>query len=297
MRLKRRALLAGLLHTTAKLPLPLAHAVGSGLGWLLWRIAGNPVRIIAERNLALCFPELPHHERTALLRRNLQETGKLLFELGSLWLWPGERVLNLVSEPIAGEEMLAEVVHQKTGAILLTPHLGSWEMAGLYYSSRYPLTILYRPSRLGLDDMSRQGRGRLGGKVVATDPSGVRALLAALRDGEVLGILPDQDPGPEGGVFAPFFGIPASTMTLVSRLALKTKVPVFLTWAERLPHGRGFRLHLRDLPEVTAAQSLVESTAALNYGVEAAVRSLPAQYLWAYKRFKTRPPDAPELLY
>lgn len=297
MKLKRRALLTGLLRATAKLPLPLAHAVGAGFGWLLWRIPGNSVRAIAERNLALCFPEVPCHERDALLRWNLQETGKLLCELGPLWLWSGERVLKLVRDPVAGEAMLAEAVRQKTGAILLTPHLGSWEMAGLYYSSRHPLTILYRPSRLGLDAMSCQGRGRLGGKVVATDPSGVRALLAALRDGEVLGILPDQDPGPEGGVFAPFFGIPASTMTLVSRLALKTKVPVFLTWAERLPRGQGFRLHLRALPEVTAARSLEQSAAALNGGVEAAVRSLPAQYLWAYKRFKTRPPNAPELLY
>lgn len=295
--MNRRALLVGLLRTTAKLPLPLAHVVGAGLGWLLWRIPGHSVRIIAERNLALCFPKWLRSERDRLLRWNLQETGKLLFELGSLWLGSGERVLRLVRDPVAGEEMLAEAVHQKKGAILLTPHLGSWEMAGLYYSNRYPLTILYRPSRLGLDDISRQGRGRLGGKVVATDPSGIRALLAALRDGEVLGILPDQDPGPEGGVFAPFFGIPASTMTLASRLALRTKAPVFLTWAERLPHGRGFRLHLRILPEVTAAQSLEQSVAALNQGVEAAVRSLPAQYLWAYKRFKTRPPNAPALLY
>jgi len=137
---------------------------------------------------------------------------------------------------------------------------------------------------------------------VATDASGVRALLTSLRDGEVLGILPDQDPGDEGGVFAPFvfapfFGIAASTMTLVSRLALKTGVPVFLTWAERLPRGRGFVLHLRTLPEVTTAGSLEASVAALNRGVEAAVRSLPAQYLWTYKRFKTRPPGTPKLLY
>jgi KDO2-lipid IV(A) lauroyltransferase len=146
-----------------------------------------------------------------------------------------------------------------------------------------------------LDDLSRQGRGRAGGKVVATDASGVRTLLINLRRGEILGILPDQDPGDESGVFAPFFGIAASTMTLVSRLARKTGVPVFLTWAERLPRGGGYALHLRDLPEVTAAASLEESVAALNRGVEAAVRSLPAQYLWVYKRFKTRPVGAEKL--
>jgi len=292
--MSRRASITGLLRLTALLPLPLTHAIGALLGWLLWRIPSAPRRI-AARNLALCFPELTPTERDRLLRRNLMETGRGLLELGPLWLWPGQRVLALVRGSVAGEEALAATVRQQRGAILLTPHLGAWEMAGLYYSSRHPLTILYRPSRLGLDELSVRGRGRVGGKVVATDARGVRALLTSLRNGEILGILPDQDPGEEGGVFAPFFGIAANTMTLVSRLALKTGVPVFLTWAERLPRGRGYALHLRALPEVTAAASLEVSAAALNQGVEAAVRSLPAQYLWVYKRFKTRPPGEAKL--
>ena len=293
--MKRRSLLADLLRLSALLPLPLAHGIGAWLGWLLWLIPQNAPRKLSARNLSLCFPEASPAERDALLRQNLQETGKLLLELGPLWLWRGERALGLVRGSVAGEEALADAVREKRGAILLTPHLGSWEMVGLYYSSRHPLTILYRPSRLGLDELSVRGRGRLGGKVVATDARGVRSLLTALRNGEILGILPDQDPGDEGGVFAPFFGISASTMTLVSRLTRNTGAPVFLTWAERLPRGRGFALHLRALPEVTAAGSLEESAAALNRGVEAAVRSLPAQYLWAYKRFKTRPPGEPKL--
>jgi len=290
----RRAAITGLLRLTSLLPLPLTHAIGVWVGGLLWWIP-NDLRRIASRNLVLTFPEMPVADRERLLRRNLWETGKLLLELGPLWLWRGERVLALVQGAVAGEEALTDTVRRRRGAILLTPHLGAWEMAGLYYSSRYPLTILYRPSRLGLDELSVRGRGRLGGQVVATDARGVRALLTSLRHGEILGILPDQDPGDEGGVFAPFFGIAAGTMTLVSRLALKTGAPVFLTWAERLPRGRGFALHLRALPEVTAAGSLEESAAALNRGVEAAVRSLPAQYLWAYKRFKTRPPGEPKL--
>ncbi len=291
----RQRLLTRFLRLIAGLPLPRIHALGAFLGGLLWRIP-NAVRSLAAFNLNLCFSELTPAERNQLLRRNLIETGKGFLELGPLWLWPGQQVLGLVQGSVAGESALAAAVEQQRGAILLTPHLGAWEMAGLYYSSRYPLTILYRPSRVGMDELSRQGRGRVGGRVVATDAAGIRALLAALRRGEVLGILPDQDPGEEGGgVFAPFFGIAASTMTLVSRLALKTGAPVFLTWAERLPQGRGYTLHLRSLPEVTSAASLEESAMALNRGVEAAVRSLPTQYLWAYKRFKTRPPDQPKL--
>lgn len=296
----RQALISGLLHLTAMLPLRLVHWIGAGLGRLLSWIPNEP-RQIAERNLALCFPAWTPTERDRLLRQNLVETGKGLLELGPLWLWRGARVLALVQGPVAGEDALADAARRRQGAILITPHLGAWEMAGLYYSSRYPLTILYRPSRVGLDEISRQGRGRVGGKVVATDPRGIRALLKGLRQGEVLGILPDQDAGGdsvddrEGHLFAPFFGIAASTMTLVSRLALKTGAPVFLTWAERLPRGRGYALQLRLLPTVTAAASLAESVAALNQGVEAAVRTLPAQYLWTYRRFKTRPPGQPKL--
>jgi KDO2-lipid IV(A) lauroyltransferase len=170
-------------------------------------------------------------------------------------------------------------------------------MAGQYYSSRYPMTMLYRPSRLAeFDRVSRQGRGRFGGQLVATHASGIRALLNALRRGEALSILPDQDLGGDddemvtGRVFAPFFGSAASTMTLVSRLTQKTGALVFLTWAERLPRGQGYILHLHALPEVTEAATLAKSVTAMNHSIEAAVRARPEQYLWAYRRFRTRPP-------
>lgn len=286
-----------LMRLMAWLPLAWIHGLGAILGWLLAHVPSG-LRSIAERNLALCFPAYTPQQRQLMLRNNLAETSKSLLELGALWLWPRERVLGLVQQPVAGEELLAAAVQQGRGVLLLTPHLGSWELAGLYYSSRYPLSILYRPSRIGVDDITRQGRGRFGGQVVATNASGLRSLLLALRKGEVLGILPDQDTGGIGdgdGLFAPFFHIPAVTMTLVSRLALKNQTPVFLTWAERLTHGRGYVLHLRALPQVTNADSLLDSVAALNQGVEAAVRSLPTQYLWVYKRFKTRPPGEAKL--
>lgn len=295
--MNRQALIGALLRLTAALPLSWNHALGAFLGWLWWRIP-NPLRRIAERNLTLCFPEKSPAERNRLLRQNLMETGKGLLELGPLWFWSGEQVLRLIQGPVAGEEALAAALNGKQGTILITPHLGAWELAGLYYSSRYPLTILYRPSRLGLDAISRRARGRLGGQVAATDAGGLRALLTALRRGEALGILPDQDTGGMGDgerLFAPFFGIAACTMTLVSRLALQHRTPVLLTWAERLPRGRGYVLRLRALPEVTAATSLETSVAAMNQCIEAAVRALPTQYLWVYKRFKTRPSGEPKL--
>ena len=190
--MNRQALLTGLLRLTARLSLPVAHAIGTALGWLLGRIP-NPMRRIAARNLALVFPAMTEADRHRLLRANLMETGKLLLELGPLWLWPGARVLALVRDSVAGEEALAAAVQQKQGAILLTPHLGSWEVAGLYYSSRHPLTILYRPSRLGLDELSVRGRGRLGGNVVAT------GLSSDSRDGAAGRAIPARGAGPARG--------------------------------------------------------------------------------------------------
>ncbi|MCB1778114.1 MAG: lysophospholipid acyltransferase family protein [Candidatus Competibacteraceae bacterium] len=295
--MNRLMVISGLLRLIASLPLLWTHRLGAFCGWLLWRMPNNRSRQITQRNLALCFPEKPLAERHRLLRQSLLESGKGLLELGPLWLWPRERVLQLVQRTRADEETLAGAVNHKRGVILITPHLGCWEMAGLYYSSRYPMTILYRPGRCAeFDVLSCRGRSRMGGRVVATSAQGLRALLKALQCGEMLGILPDQDLGSDDGeeiagrVFAPFFGIAASTMTLVSRLARKTGALVLLTWAERLPRGQGYSLHLCALPEIVEAATLTESVAALNQGVEAAVRTLPEQYLWAYRRFRTRPP-------
>jgi KDO2-lipid IV(A) lauroyltransferase len=281
------ALITGWVRATAGLPLPLAHALGALLGWLLWWVPNTP-RQIATVNLARCFPELDPVVRRRLLRRNLLETGKTLVELGPLWRGDRDWLRRLV-RTVDGEAALAAALKAGRGAILVTPHLGSWEAAGLYYSAGYPLTILYRPNRLGLDALIRAGREHLGGRLVATDQPGVRALMQALRDNQVLGILPDQDPGRGNGQFAPFFGLPANTMTLVSRLAQRSGAPVLLTYTERLPRGRGYRLVLEALPAVVTQGPLEASLTALNAAVEQAVRRLPAQYLWSYKRFKTRP--------
>lgn len=286
----RRRLVIGLLRLTARLPLPAVHALGTLAGWLLWLLP-NGQRRVAAINIDLCFPDWPAAARRRLLRRTLAESGKGMVELGPLWLWDGRRILDLIGE-VRGDAAPRAAFAQGRGAIFVTPHLGAWEVAGLYVSAHWPLTILYRPSRLAIDDLIRHGRERLGGRLVATDTGGVRALFQTLREGRAVGILPDQDPGREGGVFAPFFGIPANTMVLVSRLAMKSAAPAFLTYAQRLPRGRGYRLVFEPLPAAVGEGPLEASVAALNAAVEQAVRRLPAQYLWSYKRFKTRPEGA-----
>lgn len=277
------------MRSVALLPLPVVHALGVLFGKLLWYLP-NRQRRTAETNLQLCLPELTPAERKHLVKQNLIETSKTMLEASSLLLWPGQRVLSKIRQ-VSGEEHWRQALQQGNGAIILTPHLGAWELSGLYMSQHYPMTALYRPSRLGeeLDELIRNGRERLGGRYVPTDASGVRSLFQALRNKEVIGILPDQDPDNEGGVFAPFFGQPAYTMVLLSRLAMKYKVPVFLIYAERLFWGRGFNLHFNAVPAAIVEAPLEHSVAVLNQAIEAAIRELPEQYLWSYKRFKTRP--------
>ncbi|RMG29916.1 MAG: lipid A biosynthesis acyltransferase [Gammaproteobacteria bacterium] len=291
---ERRARLAlALVRACARLPLPLAHALGAALGWLLARVP-NRTRRVAAINLARCFPELSPAARRRLLRRSLVEAGKTLTEVGALWTWPREALAPLVRE-IRGREAVDAALAAGRGVILATPHLGSWEMAGHVCGMEWGITSLYRPPRLqGVEAFMKAGREHLGARLVRTDRRGVRILYERLRAGGVVGILPDQEPGPEGGVFAPFFGHPAWTMVLLPRLARRTGAAVFVGYCERLPRARGYRLHIHPV-DAAAIRDADPGTAAaaLNRAVEACVRACPEQYQWGYRRFRTRPPGEP----
>ncbi len=244
---------------------------------------------ICRTNIRLCFPHLPASQQQALVRRIFTETGKTVTEMGALWLWPKEKVLDLV-KGVSGEEALLEAVAQKRGVILAGPHIGAWEMVGLYWASRFPLTALYRPPKMiEFDRFVRAARERCGSRLVPTNAQGVKALFHAIRKNEFIGILPDQDPGEEGGVFAPFFGISTNTMTLLPRLARKSGAAVFFVFAERLPKGLGFHMHVIPAAAGITSADLVTAATALNQGVEQCIALCPEQYQWVYKRFKRRP--------
>jgi KDO2-lipid IV(A) lauroyltransferase len=186
---------------------------------------------------------------------------------------------------------LDNAVKAGRGVLLVSPHLGSWEIIGLYVGPRHPMVCMYRPPRQqSFDTIVRESRQRTGTRVVPTDAHGIRVLMQSLKNGEVVGILPDQDPrDASGSVFAPFFGVQANTMTLISRLAAKTGAAVLFGFAERLPLGRGFRLNLLPAAAEVADPDPLRAATALNAGVEACVRMAPAQYQWNYKRFRSRP--------
>ncbi|MGB7552107.1 MAG: lysophospholipid acyltransferase family protein [Chromatiaceae bacterium] len=282
-------LLEGVARGMALLPFGAAQALGWLTGTLLVLIP-NKQRRNALVNLRLCRPDWSEAQARRFRNCALREESKTFIEIAYLLLRPVPRVLALIRET-HGLECLER--GQGRGLIVLSPHLGAWELAGLYLSTRGPTTTLYKPQPLG-DVLVRQARARGGADLVPTDNAGIRRLLQALRRGEYLGILPDQEPKAEkGSVFAPFFGVPALTMLLVNRLARKTGAPVVFLFARRLPWGRGFALHCLPAPDGVDAEDDETAARALNQGVEACVAICPEQYVWSYKRFRTRPDGGP----
>jgi KDO2-lipid IV(A) lauroyltransferase len=215
------------------------------------------------------------------------------------WVWfrASHRPLLPVME-WEGADLVDRAVATGRGLLLLTPHVGSFEMAGRAYAERWggarPITALYRPAKQAfLARWQTFARNVPGMQSAPANLSGVRQMLRALRRGETVGLLPDQVP-PEGqGVWAPFFGRPAYTMTLASRLVAQTGCVPILTWCERLPRGRGFCMHFREMPVPSAdpdAAPLSEderSAAEMNRAMEWVISQCPSQYLWGYNRYKS----------
>lgn len=270
------------------LPLPIAHGIGVLLGWLLWLIPNKP-RDITRLHIQRCWPELSARAQNQLARRALCEAGKALAEGPLLWAGPEQRVSRLVKS-IRGKEQVDQALNAGNGLITAAPHLGSWEMAGLACSQLAPITSLYKPQKGQWDALIKQGRQRFGATLVPSDNSGVKQQLKALKRGEIIGILPDQDPPPGSGAFAPFFNIQAHSPVLLSRLARRTGATVVTMFAERLSWGRGYILHFQAVPDDVAHDDEHRAVAAVNAAVEQAVRQMPQQYWWAYPRYRRRPP-------
>ncbi len=271
----------------ARLPLPVLHLLGTLAGWLLWLVP-NKHRDIAAINIARCLPELSARQQKRLLRKSMVQAGRALAEGPLLWAGSERRVSRLVRDCV-GYEQVVEALARGKGVITAAPHLGSWEMAGLEYSRRHPITSLYKPQKGSWDALIKQGRERFGANLVPSEHGGVRELLGTLKRGETAGILPDQDPPEGSGVFADFFGIPSHTPVLMSRLARRTGATILYMYAERLSWGRGFILHFVPAPGEVTADDDARAAAAVNRGVETCIRRMPEQYWWAYARFRRRP--------
>jgi len=262
----------------------LGTLVGNLLGWMPTETAS-----ITRTNIAHCFPDLDAQSREQLARGSLRQTATFAMEAGMLWHWSLPRCENTFLR-VDGAELLEEGRRAGRGVLVLVPHFGNWEVLALYLG-RYGYTCLYDPPRLqALEEPIVRSRSRTGGRLLPIGVAGIKAVLKALRAGELVALLPDQVPDRFSGVYAPFFGKPALTMTLVQRLMRQTGASAVLGSATRADGG--FVLCFKPAEPGIDAEDPVAAATALNRMTEQLVHTAPEQYQWEYKRFKRQPSEA-----
>ena len=277
----------------ALLPWPVLARVADAMAAAWLRLDAREAKV-ARRNLELVGPDWPAAERAHQLRAVLRSTARQLLETVVFWTRPATRNLRRIRET-HGVQAFETALQAGRGVIVAAPHHGNWELLNQWLAARTPLAILYRPpeSRVGdafLRIVRAAGEAARVTQVRAEGP-GVRELFKRLKAGGVVGILPDQQPRASGGdgVLAPFFGLPAFTMTLLGRLAGRSGAAVLFAWCERIGDGPDFALHFMPAPAGIASADPLVATTALNAAVEAIARRDLAQYQWTYKRFRLRP--------
>ena len=270
-----------LFRLCAHLPLPVLHAIGVVMGWLVYCASPTYRRRFHENSMqaGLVWSEV---------RRAVGEAGKLVFELPWIWLRPHAQKQPRIAWQ--GADLVAQALARGKGVIFMTPHVGCFEAIPQAQIERFPssgaMTLLYKPSKSAwFDAILKEVRSAPGLEPAPTTTGGVRMVLKALKQGRVIGLLPDQVPADGLGVWAPFFGKTAYTMTLAVRLAQQTGATLLLTWGDRLQWGQGYVVHVEPL-DLPLDQSNEACATALNRAMEGLIARRPGMYLWSYARYK-----------
>jgi KDO2-lipid IV(A) lauroyltransferase len=283
------ALLVGALRLFALLPWRAVQAVGSAIGWIMWKTP-NRSRDVVRINLAKCFPQMDAAERERLVGQSLKDIGKSLTESACAWIWPAERSIALVRE-VEGLEVLQEALASGKGVVGITSHLGNWEVLNHFYCSQCKPIIFYRPPKLkAVDELLRKQRVQLGNRVAASTKEGILSVIKEVRKGGAVGIPADPEPAESAGIFVPFFATRALTSKFVPNMLAGGKAVGVFLHALRLPDGSGYKVILEAAPDAMYSTDTETSCAAMSQVVERYVRAYPSQYMWSMKRFKKRPP-------
>jgi len=287
-----RALLA-LLRLINRLPLGVLAGFGRALGSVLFLFA-HKRRRIAQRNIELCFPQMPAPQRRAMVREHFKLLARSMVERAVLWHASPERLKQLIH--IEGDIGLAD--RGGRPVMWLVPHFVGLEVAGAavqLFQNTWGIDI-YQPQRSAAFDAAlKQGRLRFGRGEAHARGVSIRVLMKRIKEGCAFFNMPDQDFGSKDADFVPFFGIPACTLLAPSRMAKLMGMVVQPVVVTLLPGGQGWKVHFHDpLPDWPTADAKAD-TAVMNTMIERLILQAPAQYLWVHKRFKTRPPGEPDL--
>lgn len=268
-----------------RLPLRLLHAFGGLAGRLAYRLSSS------YRHKIDHFTAEAGYADPVFRRAATTEGGKALAEIP--WVWMRETRVTTAHAQVAGWEVVERARANGRGILFLTPHLGCFEIAAQYCSLFRPITVLYSPPRQPwLRRIVDSARARENLHTAPATLAGVRQLAKALKRGDDVGILPDQVPGPNEGIWAEFFGRPAYTMTLPAKLQALTGATVVLAFGERLPRGAGYRVQFHEFGENFGSDPLTQARQ-INRAMERLVRMAPAQYMWGYNRYKNPSGVAP----
>jgi KDO2-lipid IV(A) lauroyltransferase len=272
-------------------PMKLLILLSHPLGWLTWKLSKTK-RSSTLKNLRSCYPEMSAPERLVLAKESMRYYVLNILETGVAWHGSAARIDRLFDEPVGFEHLLSAQAEGR-GVLLLVPHFGNWEINSHWVQKYFKLVSLYKPgSNSSFDAKLLAKRKRLGAGMVPANRSGLKRIYKCINEGETVAILPDQEPSAGQGRFAPFFGIPALTGVLASRLLQSTGCLALFVVGRRTRKGR-IQAHFLPAEEQIYSADMDESLAALNRGVERCVEIDRAQYLWAYKRFKKRPEGEP----
>ena len=271
-----------MLKLLAKLPLCVVHFLGSAVGWINYLLYQKYANLIYQ-NLKLSQLTKNEGSFKKTLSLNISETGKAFLETFAIWFKDYSKLKHWY-QGCTGWEHVESALAKGKGIIFLTPHLGCFEITSLYYGHFHPITVLFRPPRQSwLMPLINQGRQRGNVSLAPANAQGVKLLLQALKRGEAIGILPDQAPHEGEGEWVSFFGRPAYTMTLASKLAEKSGAQVLMAFGERLENGRGYHIHIKPISDCG-----INTPTLLNQEIEKAIAQCPAQYMWIYDRYKVR---------
>ena len=262
------------------LPLSLLQRLGILLGWIGWLMPGTYKRR-AARNIAFAYPEAS----ASLQRQSMQQLICMFLELPYLW---APRNASRLSSLISCDEwpLIDRTLAEGKGLILISPHIGCFEMLGPFYSQRHPATVIFKEPRMQwLSTLINRIRLSPQLTLVPANQKGVKGLLRTLMRGQTIGFLPDQVPAEGDGVYAPFFGQPAYTITLVQRMQAVRQTPIFTVGLECLDRARGYHFHVVPMAAPLSEDPTTAATE-MNAALEDMIRRMPAQYLWGYNRYK-----------
>ncbi len=281
----------GLFRVLGLLPYRVLWTLGTGLGWLGYYLAGSRRRV-ARRNIDICFPDLSPAERQRLLHRHFGYLGAAILIQGLVWNASRERLQRLVR--VVGREQVDACIAAGRPVIHLVPHFVGLELGAIGYSVLvHPGSYMYQRLRDPVIDAKvLRARNRFGGRPIERQDD-LRGMIREIKRGTPFFYLPDQNAGRRQGVFVPFCGLAASTVPMLSRFARLTGALVIPTYARYLPQGQGLELIFDPPLDPFPSDDPIADTAYMNRVIEARIRTMPEQYFWVHRRFKTRPPGEP----